>query len=345
MKSKPLVIADPYPQKLENIFDAEKLAGLKNMVELKTSSATKVTDEELARYLPDALAIIGQTDMPRQRLDKAKKLKAIFNVEGNFYRNIDYDTCFQRNIDVLNCGDAYSEAVAEMALCFALDLARGVSREDRRLREGREHYGCVENQGFLLFGAHVGIVGFGNLGRKFRALLTPFRCKVRAYDPWLPESILRQHDCVPSSLEEVLAQSRFIFVFAGVTDENRGFLGAREFDLIQPEAVFLLMSRAAVVDFDELVKRVAAGKFKAATDVFPEEPLPPDHPARKVDDMLLSPHRAGGIPQALYTIGEMVLDDLKLIINHLPPVRMQRACAETVTRFRNPSSESIADES
>lgn len=343
MASKPLVIADPYPQKLETIFNVKTLSKLKELVDLKTGGGIKMTDEELEKYLPDAMAVIGQCPMPRERLQKAKELKAILNVEGNFYQNIDYETCFQRNIYVLNCGDAYSQAVAEMALCFALDLARGVSLEDRRFREGTEGYGRDHNEeSLLLFQAKVGLVGFGNLGKAFRKLLTPFRCEVKAFDPWLPDSILIHNDCIPSSLEDILATSQFIFVFAGVTDENKGFLGARELDLIQPGAVFLLMSRAAVVDFDELIRRVAAGKFKAATDVFPEEPLAPDHLIRKVDNMLLSPHRAGAISQALQKIGEMVLDDLELIVKKLPPVRMQHARIETATRFRNPSAESIA---
>jgi phosphoglycerate dehydrogenase-like enzyme len=58
-----------------------------------------------------------------------------------------------------------------------------------------------------------------------------------------------------------------------------------------------------------------------------------DHPARSIEDFLLSPHRAGAIPQAFHKIGQMLVDDLELILKGLPPARMQPARRETVARF------------
>jgi phosphoglycerate dehydrogenase-like enzyme len=334
MDKKPLVIADPFPQKLERIFSAEAKKRLTQLVDLRENSRGKMSDSGVDSLIGEVFAIIGQTPMPRDRLDKASNLKAIFNVEGNFYQNIDYDACFKRNIYILNCGGAYSSAVAEMALCFALDLGRGVSREDRFFREGRERYVLEGNKDAVqLTGASVGLIGFGLLGKSLRLLLEPFRCHVLAYDPWLPDNYLKEHGCIPATLEKLLSESSFIFVLAGVTSENQGFIGAKEFDLVRPGSIFILISRAAVVDFEEFVRRVSDGQFKGATDVFPEEPVPKNHPIRKVDDMLLSPHRAGGIPQAFYKIGEMILDDLGLIIKGFPPVMMQHAKPETIKKL------------
>jgi phosphoglycerate dehydrogenase-like enzyme len=120
-----------------------------------------------------------------------------------------------------------------------------------------------------------------------------------------------------------------------VTDASRELLGAAELDLLQDGARLVLVSRAAVVDYDALVQRVAAGRFLAGVDVWPDEPLALDHPARRLEGMVLSPHRAGGIPQALLSIGDMVCDDLELIAAGLPPVRMQSAAPELVGRYRN----------
>ena len=100
-----------------------------------------------------------------------------------------------------------------------------------------------------------------------------------------------------ASLDEVLTTSQVIVVFAAVTSENQGFLGKREFDLIAPGSVFLLMSRAGVVDFPEFLRQVESGRFRAATDVFPAEPAPPGDPARRIEGLLLSPHRAGAMPR------------------------------------------------
>ena len=65
--------------------------------------------------------------------------------------------------------------------------------------------------------------------------------------------------------------------------------------MIQPGSVVLLMSRAGVVDFPEFVRQIESGRFRAATDVFPVEPAPANDPARKVEALILSPHRAGAM--------------------------------------------------
>ena len=93
----------------------------------------------------------------------------------------------------------------------------------------------------------MGFIGFSNLERALRPLLEPFRCRIKVYDPWLPDSLIYEHGCEPAGLYEVLSTSTFIFVLAGVTTENRGFLGGRQFDLIRPGSIFLLMSRWAGV--------------------------------------------------------------------------------------------------
>ena len=215
------------------------------------------------------------------------------------------------------------------------DLARGIGAADRAMRAGTERHGLESNaDAFLLAGSPVGIVGFGDLGRELRRLIAPFGCPVRVYDPWLPDELVRRHDAEPVPVEHVLAQ-RVIFVFASVTAENEGFLGRAELERIRPGSVFVLMSRAGVVDFDALVELVATGRFRAATDVFPEEPVAADHPVRKLEGMLLAPHRAGGIREAFLEIGRLAVADLELILRGLPPRCCKRAERETAGRMRS----------
>ncbi|MCD6398485.1 MAG: hydroxyacid dehydrogenase [Candidatus Aenigmarchaeota archaeon] len=328
---KKKVIAAPYPQKLNRLFSKEKIRMISALVNFVYLGDGKTAGGKIDKHLPNTIAIIGQIEMPESRLRLAPGLKAIFNVEGNFYQNIDYDYCFNNGIYVLNCGEAYALAVAEMALGFAIDLGRGITKEDRKARSGNEKYlaeGCLDS--VLLSDSDVGIIGFGFLGKALTKLLTPFRCKVRVYDPWVPDSIIIEQGCIPTPLEDILKKSRFIFVMAGVTKDNQGFLSAEKLSLIKKDSFFILMSRAAIVDFDALCSLTEKGKFTAATDVFPEEPIPKNHRVRKNENILLSPHRAGGIPQSFTRIGEMVIDDLSLILRGLPPLRMQIAMRETV---------------
>ena len=187
----------------------------------------------------------------------------------------------------------------------------------------------------LLRGSTVGLVGYGNLGRAVYRLLQPFDAHIRAHDPWLPDAVLRQAGLHPAGLDDTIRESRALFVLATVTAESEHLLGARELDLIPPGGRLILVSRAAVADFDALLPRIRDGRFLAAIDVWPEEPVPADSPFRTLDGLVFSGHRAGGIPQAFLEIGDMVLDDLRQIERGLPPARMQVAARELVGRYRN----------
>jgi phosphoglycerate dehydrogenase-like enzyme len=318
------------------ICDAATRRRLQGLGRLVISDRAPMPDEVIEQQLPDAVAIIGQTDLPAERIERARKLRAVINVEGNFLPNIDYEAAHVRGIHVLCPSAAFAMPVAEAALGMAIDLARGIGAADRAMRAGRETYGLESNAGaFLLSGSPVGIVGFGDLGRALRRLLVPFGCPVRVYDPWLPEVAIRREGAEASALDDLLAASRIVFVFASATSDNEHFLGERELRRIPAGGVLLLMSRAGVVDFDALVRVVGEGRLRAAADVFPEEPLPADHPARALDGLLLSPHRTGGMPEAFLEIGRLAVSDLELILRGLPPVVCKRAEPETVGRMRS----------
>jgi phosphoglycerate dehydrogenase-like enzyme len=338
--SRPLILLDPWPRTAAMIFspaERVRLASLGSVVGLDDEAVSGRMDAtRVEAALPEAQLIIGQTDLPAERLARAAKLRAIINVEGNFLQNIDYAACFARGIQVLGIGPAFAPAVAEMALGMALDLARGITLNDRLMRRGAELYGFRGNaESFLLSGSRIGLVGCGTLGRALIPLLAPFRPDLRIHDPWLPDGAVRDLGGEPATLDEILAGCRVIFVLAGVTSENAGFISREKLQLIAPDAVFLLMSRAAVVDFEALLDCVAAGRFRAATDVFPVEPAPPDARARRIEGLLLSPHRAGGIPEAFARLGAMVIDDAGLILRGLPPQRLQAARPETVGRMKS----------
>ncbi len=331
-EERPLVLLHTSPQPVQRIFGRpawERLHRQFRVLDVDGDPAS------LDRELPQAFAVVGQPDLPASRVESAERLRLIVNVEGNFYPNVDYAAAFRRGIRVLGCGPAYAQAVAEYALALALDLARGITREDRAFRAGAERYLGEGNQdAVLLRGADVGFIGFGNLGRALLPLLEPFRPDVAAFDPWLPEAILLEAGVRPASLEEALDRD-FVFVLAAVTDANHKLLDAGRLATVRRGARLILVSRAAITDYDALVQGVRNGDFVAAVDVWPDEPVPADHPARSLEGMILSAHRAGGIPAAFRTIGDMVVDDLALVAAGLPPARMQVAAPELVTRYRN----------
>jgi phosphoglycerate dehydrogenase-like enzyme len=337
MADKPLIIVDPYPNTYTRIFTPSRSSWLERQFEVIAAPEGVPLEEALVdKYLGESVAIVGLMPLGKGRLEQAPKLKVIFNPGGNFKQNIDYGYCVDRRVHVLNCGPAFADAVAELALGLALDLGRGISEADRRFREGSERYQLDGNDEVVsLSRARVGLVGFGHLGRALLPLLVPFRCQVSIFDPWLPDSVIARAGAQAVDLDTVLAGSQFLFVLAGATSDNEGFLDAERLGRVAAGCCFVLVSRAAVVDFDALLGEVERGRFRAAIDVWPVEPVPPGSPARGMEGLVLSAHRAGGIRSAFYEIGDMICDDLDLIMRGLAPVRMQPAAWELVRRYRS----------
>jgi len=335
MTDKPLIMSCPLPRTLPLIFASDLLADLH-----KTCRIIETTDDTLAD-LPDAMLasaryIIGQPPLTEATLARMSSLRAIFNVESNLLNNMPYDAAFARGIYLLTTGAVFAEPVAEIGLGFALSLLRNIHGADADFRAGREAWGGDGNaEARLLSGAEVGIIGFGDLGRAVARVLTGFRPQLSIHDPWLPAARIRDAGARPADLQTVLANSDVVFVTASVTSESRGFLGAEAFAVMRPGAAFILLSRADVVDFAALMAAVRSGHILAASDVFPEEPMPADHPVRTIPGFLLSAHRAGALDVAFKRMGEMVLADLMLMEAGLPPNLCRRAERETVARMRS----------
>ncbi|MEM0947113.1 MAG: NAD(P)-dependent oxidoreductase, partial [Pseudomonadota bacterium] len=226
--------------------------------------------------------------------------------------------------------------VAEIGLGMALSLARGIHTAHADFVAGREAYGLESNtKAEILTGSNIGFVGFGDLGRALHHLLSSFRANVRVFDPWLPDDYLRRQGVIPVTFDEVLSTSRVLFVAASVTSDNTHLFDAPALARMQTGAMLILLSRAALADFDAMAAEAASGRLRFATDVFPEEPVAPDDPIRRVPGILFSAHRAGALTSALRAIGDHVLEDLSLIERGLPPVTCRRAERETVGRLRS----------
>ena len=155
--------------------------------------------------LPEAFAIIGQPDLPAERLARAAELRAICNVEGNFFPNVDYDgfstrasTCWAvvprtpRRSPSTRSGSPWTWPAGSAG---------------RTARSGPAPSGTCwtgNADAILLRGARVGLIGYGNLGRALRPLLEAFAVDLRVYDPWLPDRALHEWGLVPATLDGVL---------------------------------------------------------------------------------------------------------------------------------------------
>jgi phosphoglycerate dehydrogenase-like enzyme len=331
--TRPVVLSAPAPRHLDLIFRPTALATLHSRYAVHE---TETLDDLPPEVLAQARYIIGQPPVSEALLAAMPALRAVLNVEGNLYDNMPYARLFERGIHVVTTASVFAQPVAEIGLGFALDLLRGISAADAAFCAGRETWGLEGNrQARLLHGAEVGLVGYGELGRALHRLLVPFQPRLRVFDPWLPDATITEAGAEPAPLDTLLQCSDVLFVVAGVTSENRGFLNAAAFAAMRQGAAFVLLSRADVVDFAALTAAVASGRITAATDVWPQEPMPPDHPTRSLPGLLKSAHRAGALTSAFLRMGDLVLDDMDLMDRGLPPLRCKRAERETVARMRS----------
>jgi phosphoglycerate dehydrogenase-like enzyme len=334
MANKPVVIVDPHFRQMSEIFAPADLARLRELVEVVWGQDQPMPVETAQAAMAEAVAVVSTDWRYGDSYKQAPNLRVIISVSGGFPRYLDYDYCFANRIRVLSVAPAFARPVAEMALGMALAAGREIVAGDRAMRAGEERWGRESNtEAFMLYDQPVGLIGFGNLAQALCPLLAPFGCSLSVYDPWLGDSYLRSQGVTPRPLEQLLAESKVIFVLAAVSVENQALLSRELLQHIQPGAVLVLISRAHVVDFEALTEFVLAGRFKAAIDVFPVEPLPLDHPIRNVPGAILSAHRAGPTAGGLWDIGRRVTDDLEAIVRGLPPQRLQVAQPELVGRL------------
>jgi phosphoglycerate dehydrogenase-like enzyme len=329
-----VILLDPHPRRIERIFDEPTKRRLERLGRVIWHDGSPASAEHIDRYLPQTIALIGQSPLDKGRLDRAPHLRAVFNVESNFLPNIDYAECHRRGIPVLSTAPVYARPVAEMVLGMAISLARRMHEADAALRVGKEFKGD-NHDSFLLHGKPLALVGFGNLGRALLPLLQPFSREILVHDPWIHPTVLRELDVIPASLDECFARGRVVFLLAANTSENTGQIGRRHFASMQQGSVVILASRAALVNFPELLAAAASGQIRAGIDVWPEEPVPVDEPGRATPNTLIQAHRAGSVPEIQPLIGQLVVDDLESILAGLAPQRCQRAVLETVGKLRS----------
>ena len=326
MKQLPLVLVDAFPRSKEMIFTTDTERQLLDRVHIVEHYGARMPDGIVEKHLEEVSIIVGQTPMDAARLDRAKKLKAIINVKGNWEPNIDYTAAQRLGIHVLSIAPVMAPAVAEMCLGMAISLGRGIVRNDQWFRGSMERYGFAGNaEAVTLFNAPVGFIGYGNLGRALGPLLAPFSCPVRIYDPWLSNGYLAREGYSAGSLDEVLQQSQYLFLLAGVHKENDGFLSRSMLEKIRKDACVVLASRAEIVDFDAFLDLAESGHFRAAIDVYPQEPVDKSSPMRDRKSIIFSAHLAGGMRASYQRIANSLLEEIPQILSDLPPLLLQRA--------------------
>jgi D-3-phosphoglycerate dehydrogenase / 2-oxoglutarate reductase len=204
---------------------------------------------------------------------------------------IDLDAAREHGIRVANVPDFCVEEVAAHTLGFLLALSRRICWEDRLLHQGIWK-GVVDIIGPVsrLRGQTLGIVGVGRIGKRVAEMAAPLGVRILGYDVKPAQNV---GPLALTDFETVVRESDFLTLHCPLVKATRHLIAAGVFEKMKPSAFLINVARGGVVDTDALVAALEQRKIAgAALDVFEHEPLPPDHPLIKMDNVILTQHIA-----------------------------------------------------
>jgi D-3-phosphoglycerate dehydrogenase len=259
------------------------------------------TEEELAEALVDADGVvIRSVPLPGDLLRRCPRLKVIAK-HGAGLDSVDLAAATELGIVVATSGTANSVSVAEHAVALMLAVLRRIPELDTLTRAGCYHERTRLMRFPDLFGATVGLVGYGNIGKAVAGMVgRGFRCTVLAYDPLVSAEDMRADGVAKVGLDELLERADIVSLHLPLTDETRHLIGAEQLARMKPGAILINTSRGGTVDEDELTKALAAGTLRGAgLDVFEQEPPDTADPLFGSGAVVLSPHCGGGTEGAM----------------------------------------------
>lgn len=267
--------------------------------------------EQLAAKLPGVHVIIASWGLPNlddNVIAQADRLKLVAYGAGSVRRFVS-PAFWRAGIKLSHAAFRIADSVAEFSLLMAMMGLRRPQDFDRQLKAGEP---WPKSRGMSLLEIHgrkVGLLGMGYVGRRSARLFQAVGAEVWAYDPYLSEERAQELGVRKAELDELLQGCQVIAIHLPVTEETHHMLGARELALLQDGAVFVNNARAWVVDQEAMLAELQTGRFWAALDVFAPEPLPVDHPLRKLDNVLLTPHVAGLTIDAYKSLMSEMIDE------------------------------------
>jgi phosphoglycerate dehydrogenase-like enzyme len=231
------------------------------------------------------VAMRERTPFPRRLLEELSQLKLLITTG---MRNASIDVDAARDLGITVCGTrGQGYPTAELTWALILALVRHVPQEDRATRAGQWQVSVGEG----LNGKVLGVIGLGNLGSQVATIGKAFGMSLLAWSQNLTAERAAQYSATLVSKDELLSQSDIVTIHLVLSTRTRGLIGARELGLMQRTAYLINTSRGPIVEEQVLIQALQQGAIAGAgLDVFDEEPLPLDHPFRRLENTVITPH-------------------------------------------------------
>jgi phosphoglycerate dehydrogenase-like enzyme len=232
------------------------------------------------------LAMRERTPFPRAMFDALPKLKLLIT---SGMRNAAIDLTAAKDKGVVVCGTNWPrDPTAALTMGMILELTRNIGRENARMHAGEY---LQKHVGIEIDGKTLGVVGLGKLGAKVSTIAKTFGMNVIAWSPNLTAERCKEVGVTYATKEELFSTADIITIHMVLSDRSRGLVGAAELGRMKPTSFLVNSARGPIVDEMALLETLKGRKIAgAAVDVFSVEPLPVDHPFRKLDNLVLTPH-------------------------------------------------------
>lgn len=283
--------------------------------------------KELAEKLEGIDIFITETDdVKKKEFYELTNIKLLISCRGDPF-NVNLKAATEKGLPVLNTPLRNVDAVADLTVCYIIMLARKVQEIDRTLHskdfkviDFEDWVGYFESfKGTELGGKTVGIIGFGQIGRRVADRLIPFGVNYLIYDPYVPNEIVKEYgDKV--DIDFLVRNSDFITIHAATTDENDNLINENRINSMKKTAYLINTAKGSLVDYEALKTALEEKKIAgAALDVFPLEPIDEDNDFLKFKNTIISPHIGGDTNEIIKRQSKLILDDIKLWLNNKIP--------------------------
>jgi len=186
--------------------------------------------------------------------------------------------------------------VADSVLGYVLAFARRIPWMDRAMKMGN----WEKIPGKSLAECTLGVIGVGNVGKAVLRRAKAFGLRLLGNDiKPIDTDVIKELGVEMTTLEQLLQKSDFISINADLNPTSRHLINSETLSLVKPEVIIINTARGPIIDQPALIKALEEKKIAgAALDVFEDEPIPPDSPLLKMDNVLLAPHNSNSSPRA-----------------------------------------------
>jgi D-3-phosphoglycerate dehydrogenase len=254
--------------------------------------------DELLQRIGDAELIINirsSVAFPEDVLKSCPKLK-LLSMWGTGTDHVDLPAAARLGVTVTNTPGVSAYAMAEHALTLMLAVARNIPQIDTATKKGEWPRGFVTQ----LHGKTLGVIGLGAIGRQMARLGRGIGMKVIAWTMHPSEKLAKELGVEMVELDDLYRTSDVVSLHLRLSPETTRFIGAREFSLMKPTAIFINTARGAITDEKALVEALEQKRIAGAgLDVFQTEPLPKNHPLLGLANVVVTPHSGGVTREAL----------------------------------------------